>query len=222
MTSAPPAPQDDSPPAALLRRRDYSFLAFDYGLKRTGVASGNTVTSSASPLTTVKAEGNARFAPIEKLIREWQPDVLLVGVPFHPDGAEHDNTRAARRFARQLEGRFKLPVIEVDESYSTTAALGSGIRHADADAAAAAILLQQFFDTQTALDAREALEAAEVDEDEQDDEDESDVDEQADNEDDTESDDWDDDEPDAERHDAAGSADLDANFDSTTGPDTDD
>ncbi len=157
MTSAPPAPQDDSPPAALLRRRDYSFLAFDYGLKRTGVASGNTVTSSASPLTTVKAEGAARFGPIEKLIREWQPDVLVVGVPFHPDGAEHDNTRAARRFARQLEGRFKLPVIEVDESYSTTAALASGVRHADADAAAAAILLQQFFDAQSALDAREAL-----------------------------------------------------------------
>jgi putative Holliday junction resolvase len=158
MTSAPPASLEDSPPAApTLRRRDYSFLAFDYGLKRTGVASGNTVTLSASPLTTVKAEGNARFAPIERLIREWQPDVLVVGVPFHPDGAEHDNTRAARRFARQLEGRFKLPVIEVDESYSTTAALANGVRHADADAAAAAILLQQFFDTQTALDAREAL-----------------------------------------------------------------
>lgn len=177
MTSAPPAPQDDSPPAApQLRRRDYSFLAFDYGLKRTGVASGNTVTSSASPLTTVKAEGNARFGPIDKLIREWQPDVLVVGVPFHPDGAEHDNTRAARRFARQLEGRFKLPVIEVDESYSTTAALAGGIRHADADAAAAAILLQQFFDTQTALDAREALEAAEEDNDEDDEADDEVVD----------------------------------------------
>lgn len=158
MTSARSAPLDASSPAASpLPRRDYSFLAFDYGIKRTGVASGNTVTSSASPLTTVRAEGNARFGPIEKLIREWQPDALIVGVPFHPDGAEHDNTRAARRFARQLEGRFKLPVIEVDESYSTTAALAAGVRHADADAAAAAILLQQFFDDQAALDAREAL-----------------------------------------------------------------
>jgi putative Holliday junction resolvase len=144
-----------------LPRRDYSFLAFDYGLKRTGVASGNTVTSSATPLTTVHAEGKARFDPIERLIREWQPDVLVVGVPFHPDGAEHDNTRAARRFARQLEGRFSLPVIEVDERYSTTEALAA--RAHDADAAAAAILLQQFFDTQAQLDAREALEAPAVD-----------------------------------------------------------
>jgi putative Holliday junction resolvase len=101
---------------------------------------------------------------------------LIVGVPFHPDGAEHDNTRAARRFARQLEGRFKLPVIEVDESYSTTAALATGVRHADADAAAAAILLQQFFDTQTALDAREALEADEEDNDEDDEADDDVVD----------------------------------------------
>jgi putative Holliday junction resolvase len=164
MTSAPPAPHPDPTPAAPLPRRDYSFLAFDYGLKRTGVASGNTVTSSASPLTTVNAEGSARFAPIERLIREWQPDVLVVGVPFHPDGAEHDNTRAARRFARQLEGRFALPVVVVDESYSTTAALAGGARHGDADAAAAAILLQQFFDTQAQLDAREALDAAEAEE----------------------------------------------------------
>jgi putative Holliday junction resolvase len=167
MTAAPPAPPASSPPAdTALPRRDHSFLAFDYGFKRTGVASGNTVTWSASPLTTVNAEGKARFAPIERLIREWQPDALIVGVPFHPDGAEHDNTLAARRFARQLEGRFNLPVIEVDERYSTTEALAAGAR--DADAFAAAVLLQQFFDTQAQLKARaerDALDAAADDDD---------------------------------------------------------
>ena len=75
-------------------------------------------------------------------IREWQPDALVIGVPYHPDGAPHDNTRAAQRFARQLRGRFRLPVYEVDERYSTTEALASGAR--DADAASACIILEQF------------------------------------------------------------------------------
>ena len=143
MTAAPPAPVVTSAPAEpALPRRDHSFLAFDYGMKRTGVASGNTVTWSASPLTTVAAEGKARFAPIERLIRDWQPDALIVGVPFHPDGAEHANTLAARRFARQLEGRFKLPVHEVDERYTTVEALAAGA--SDVDAASAAVILDQY------------------------------------------------------------------------------
>lgn len=120
-----------------------TLLAFDFGAKRTGVATGNTLTRSAQPLTTVQAEGDARFPPIARLIAEWQPAALVVGVPFHPDGAEHDNTRRARRFARQLHGRFGLPVHEVDERWSTTAAEAAGAR--DADAAAAAILLEQYF-----------------------------------------------------------------------------
>ena len=120
-----------------------TLLAFDFGLKRTGVAVGNTLTRAAQPLTTVTAEGDARFAPIAQLIAEWQPAALVVGVPFHPDGAEHDNTYRARRFARQLHGRFGLPVFEVDERYSTTEALADGAK--DADAAAAAILLDQHF-----------------------------------------------------------------------------
>ncbi len=119
-----------------------SFLCFDYGLKRTGVATGNTVRGVAQPLKTVRAEGDARFVAIEALIREWQPDALVVGVPFHPDGAPHENTQRARRFARQLHGRFRLPVHEVDERYSTTAAAESGA--ADLDAAAAAVILDQF------------------------------------------------------------------------------
>ena len=106
------------------------------------MASGNTVTRRASPLRTIAAEGDARFAAIGRLIDEWKPDALVVGVPFHPDGAAHENTRRAQRFARQLHGRFGLPVHEVDERYSTTEALAAGAR--DADAAAAAIILDQF------------------------------------------------------------------------------
>lgn len=120
-----------------------SFLAFDFGLKRVGVASGSLVLREARPLKTIAAEGDARFAAIAALIDEWRPDALVVGVPFHPDGGEHDNTHRARRFARQLHGRFHLPVHEVDERYTTTEARASGAR--DLDAAAAALILDQFF-----------------------------------------------------------------------------
>jgi putative holliday junction resolvase len=119
-----------------------SFLAFDFGTQRVGVASGNSLTGNAQPLTTVSAQGDARFAAIAQLIQEWQPSALVVGVPFHPDGAEHDNTRRARRFAHQLHGRFRLTVHEVDERYSTTEAHALGA--ADVDAASAAIILEQF------------------------------------------------------------------------------
>ena len=119
-----------------------TFLAFDYGQKRTGVASGNRLMKMVTPQATVKAEGDARWPLITARIKEWQPDALVVGVPFHPDGAEHENTVKARRFARQLHGRFGLPVFEVDERYSTTEALSLGAR--DADAASACIILEQF------------------------------------------------------------------------------
>ena len=118
------------------------FLAFDYGLKRTGVASGNRLTRTATAQASIHAEGDARWLRIADQIAQWQPDALVVGVPLHPDGAEHENTRRARRFARQLRGRFGLPVFEVDERYSTTEAHADGAR--DADAAAAAIILEQF------------------------------------------------------------------------------
>lgn len=127
-----------------LPRPPETYLAFDYGLRRTGVASGSRTLGRGSPLRTIAAEGQARFAPIEALIREWRPDALVVGVPRHPDGADHENTRRAQRFARQLQGRFGLPVFEVDERYSTTEVLAAGVR--DADASAAALLLTQHFD----------------------------------------------------------------------------
>ncbi|MBJ2157153.1 Holliday junction resolvase RuvX [Variovorax sp. IB41] len=119
-----------------------TFLAFDFGLKRTGVASGNRLLQTATPQATIKAEGDARFAQVEARIKEWQPDALVIGVPYHPDGAPHENTRRAQKFARQLRGRFNLQVFEVDERYSTTEALSSGAR--DADAASACIILEQF------------------------------------------------------------------------------
>ena len=118
-----------------------SFVAFDFGTARVGVAVGNTLLGTARPLKTLRETGDARWAAIGRLLAEWQPDALVVGVPFHPDGAEHDNTRRARRFGRQLHGRFGLPVHEVDERYTTTEALAEGAR--DADAAAAAIILEQ-------------------------------------------------------------------------------
>ncbi|MET3181358.1 UNVERIFIED_ORG: putative Holliday junction resolvase [Variovorax guangxiensis] len=131
-----------SPASAAVPAHFQSFLAFDFGLKRTGVASGNRLLRTATPQPTIKAEGDARFAQVGARIKEWQPDALVIGVPYHPDGAEHENTRRARKFARQLRGRFNLQVFEVDERYSTTEALASGAR--DADAASACIILEQF------------------------------------------------------------------------------
>lgn len=119
-----------------------SFLAFDFGLRRVGVATGNTLLGRAAPLKTLRVEGDARFSAIAGLIDEWRPDALVVGVPCHPDGAPHENTARARRFARQLQGRFRLPVHEVDERWTTTAAAEAGA--ADLDAAAAALILDQF------------------------------------------------------------------------------
>jgi putative Holliday junction resolvase len=122
--------------------RQQSFLAFDFGTRRVGVATGNTLLGRASPLKTVASQSDARFAAIATLIKDWQPDALVVGVPFHPDGAEHENTARARRFARQLQGRYHLTVHEVDERYSTTEALADGAQ--DADAASAVIILEQY------------------------------------------------------------------------------
>jgi putative Holliday junction resolvase len=133
--SAAPAP-------AVVSQAFNTFLAVDFGMKRTGVAVGNRMMRTATSVGTVKAEGDARFAAIEKHIKAWQPDALVIGVPYHPDGAAHENTARAQKFGRQLNGRFKLQVFEVDERYSTTEAIASGAK--DADAASACIILEQF------------------------------------------------------------------------------
>ena len=127
-------------------RSPLSFLAFDFGTRRVGVAVGNSMLRQAQPLVTLSALGDARFAAIKRLVDDWQPDALVVGVPVHPDGAPHDNTRRAKAFARQLQGRFRLPVHEVDERYTTTEAMARGA--ADIDAAAAALILEQYLRAQ--------------------------------------------------------------------------
>jgi putative holliday junction resolvase len=127
-----PPPRSDAP---------VSFLAFDFGERRVGVASGNNVTSSATPLLTINAQGDARFQAIARLIREWQPSALVVGVPRHPDGQPH-----CERFARQLEGRYGLPVLRVDERYSSVEA-EHDTRTGDLDARSAAIILDQHLRT---------------------------------------------------------------------------
>ena len=119
-----------------------TFLAFDFGIKRTGVATGNRLTRTASPQPTIAANRDQRLDAVALRIKEWQPDALVVGVPFHPDGAAHENTARAQKFVRQLRARFALPVFEVDERYSTTEAISSGAN--DADAASACIILEQF------------------------------------------------------------------------------
>ena len=119
-----------------------TFIAFDFGLKRTGVAVGNRLMKTAQPQGSIHAEGKARFDGVAVKLKEWQPDAIVIGVPYHPDGAAHENTVRAQKFGRQLHGRFGLPVFEVDERYSTTEAISSGAR--DADAASACIILEQF------------------------------------------------------------------------------
>ena len=119
-----------------------TFIAFDFGLKRTGVAVGNRLLQTAQPQGSIHAEGAARFEGVAAKLKEGQPDAIVIGGPYHPDGAAHENTARAKKFGRQLSGRFGLPVFEVDERYSTTEAISSGAR--DADAASACIILEQF------------------------------------------------------------------------------
>jgi putative holliday junction resolvase len=120
-------------------------FGFDFGVKRIGIAMGNTLTGQAQPLSVIKAIDNAtRFKLIGDFIEQWKPTRLVVGEPFHPDGAEHEMTLRARRFANQLHGRFGLPVELVDERYSS--AVIPAKRGEVIDAKAAAIILQQYFD----------------------------------------------------------------------------
>lgn len=95
-------------------------LAFDFGEVRIGVAEGDAEVGTAHPLATVTGEGNeAKFAAIAKLVTEWQPRQLVVGLPAHTDGSEHELTRLCRKFGRRLHGRFGLPVYWVDERLSS-------------------------------------------------------------------------------------------------------
>jgi putative Holliday junction resolvase len=132
-----------------------TVLGFDLGLKRTGVASGELSIGVAHPLTVIQADSTeARLAAIARLVAEWQPVLLVLGLPTHADGSEHEMTRVAKNFARKLESRFQLPVFLVDERHTSAAAESAlherGIHgkknKALADAVAAQLILQGFFD----------------------------------------------------------------------------
>ena len=133
------------------------MLAFDFGEKRIGVAVGDLGLRIAHPLSTIAAEDNAtRFAEIGKLIDEWKPGRLVVGLPMHADGTEHDVSRLARRFANRLEGRFGVKVSLVDERLTSKSAESrlreAGVRgdriEAALDAAAAGEILAAYFESQ--------------------------------------------------------------------------
>lgn len=122
-----------------------TILAFDFGLKRIGVAAGNSLLKQARPLTIIDAATNDdKFAAIATLIKEWEPEMAVIGLPLHPDGAEHEMTHRCRRFANQLHGRFGLATVLVDERYSS--AVLKQERDKPIDDQAAAIILQQYFD----------------------------------------------------------------------------
>ena len=122
-----------------------TVLAFDFGLKRIGVAVGEPELRSAHPLNAV-----TRFEQIESLVSEWKPAQLVVGLPTSVQGKPHAMTRQAEDFARRLERRFKLPVSRVDERFSSLEAesrlRGTRAKKAEIDSVAAQLLLEQYFD----------------------------------------------------------------------------
>src|SRR5438445_1423214 len=119
-----------------------TVLAFDFGLKRIGVAVGEPELATAHPLPAI-----AGFAEIEKLVAEWRPARLVVGLPVRELGA-HPLARRVEKFARRLEGRFKLPVARVDERFTSVEAESRlrGIKHKSIDSVAAQLILEQYFD----------------------------------------------------------------------------
>jgi putative holliday junction resolvase len=123
-----------------------TLMAFDYGTRRVGVAVGNSVTKAGQALKTIAApSSDVLFQVIEKLLKEWQPDQLVVGRPVHPDGTPHEMTAKAVRFGNQLHGRFQLPVSWVDERYTSAVLEGDAKMHDNLDAHSAALILEQYF-----------------------------------------------------------------------------
>ncbi len=121
-----------------------TYLAFDFGEKRVGVATGNDLTKTAEALTTISYNNKDQlFEKIQVLIKEWQPKGLVVGIPTHPDGNAHEMTAKAQRFANQLQGRFNLQVHRVDERYTSVS-----VENGD-DALAAQLILEQYFSEQS-------------------------------------------------------------------------
>lgn len=124
-------------------RSERTILAFDFGLKRIGVAVGEPELRTAHPLPAV-----SRFQQIEDLVTEWKPASLVVGLPTSATGDVHAMTRQAEDFARRLERRFKLPVARVDERYTSVEAEHRlrGVKKKAVDSVAAQLILEQYFD----------------------------------------------------------------------------
>ena len=133
-----------------------TVMAFDFGEKRIGVATGETMLKAAHALTTISAEANeARFTEIAKLIVEWRPSLLVVGLPTHMNGGAHALTNLSKKFAQRLEGRFNIPVMMVDERLSsaeaanqlTNSGMSAKAQKSVLDAVAAQIILQSYFES---------------------------------------------------------------------------
>ncbi len=135
-----PASRTATPVCVLHPLNEEIVLGFDFGTRRIGVAVGNGVTRQARPLALIADSAEVRWRRIGELIGSWQPARLVVGIPRHPDGTSHELTARCERFARQLEGRYRLPVARIDERYSSTAVTERR------DDEAAAVILQQWFD----------------------------------------------------------------------------
>jgi len=126
-------------------KRPMTILAFDYGTRRVGVAVGNTETRVSQALKTISAtNADTLFKDLENLLKEWQPDQIIVGLPTHPDGAEHEMTAKAKRFGNQLHGRFNVPVSWVDERYTSAVLEGDPKMQDNLDAHSAALILEQY------------------------------------------------------------------------------
>jgi putative Holliday junction resolvase len=120
-----------------------TFLALDFGTKRIGVAIGNSEIRQAQPLKTIQNKSlEDTFRAIQKLVKEWEVTNFVVGLPTHPDGAEHEMTKRAKRFGNQLHGRLNLPVQWVDERYTSAVAEN---QMGDIDSQAAVLILEQYF-----------------------------------------------------------------------------
>lgn len=121
-------------------------LGFDYGLKRIGVAIGNAVTKESRPLKIIPWKTNEeKWREIQKLIKDWEPDAFVVGVPCHSDGQENTMTKPCQSFGRQLYGRFNKPVYFVDERFSSVEAESAHPDSEFIDDEAASVILQQWY-----------------------------------------------------------------------------
>jgi len=134
-----------------------SVIGIDYGLKRMGIATGQTITGSASPITTLnQINGSPDWPALEQLITQWKPQALIVGMPYYLDGKENDMTKIVETFCLELEQRFKLPVFKINEALSSYEAettlkkntkIGKHNKH-EIDKMAAAIIVQNWLNQQ--------------------------------------------------------------------------